>query len=231
MKPTWLLFPRNVWWICGGQVIQTRIPMWLHDLWNVCKGRWHCNYIRKQNVTGCTQVLTAITFLEVLKTCASVIAWYPSRHTSSKMHVHDQSIPYGYEAIAFVVTGIYPNVGAQPWMPESTVSVCSISRRCYVLCCTTTGKWDLNRIVSKIRCADQSLGFWGNCERKIWEWCGYILLGICNWAIGFIPTIRLWTCILWVSHMYSVSSGMYKVFIVEWASFNPDISDHFFWNH
>jgi hypothetical protein len=28
-----------------------------------------------------------------------------------------------------------------------------------VLCCTTTGKWDLNRIVSKIRCADQSLDF------------------------------------------------------------------------
>jgi hypothetical protein len=28
-----------------------------------------------------------------------------------------------------------------------------------VLCCTTTGKWDLNRIVSKISCADQSLGF------------------------------------------------------------------------
>ncbi len=176
-------------------------------------------------------VPTAITFLEVLKTCASVIAWYPSRHTSLKMHVHDQSIPYGYEAIAFVVTGIYPNVGAQPWMPESTVSVCSISRRCYVLCCTTTGKWDLNRIVSKIRCADQSLGFWGNCERQIWEWCGYTLLGICNWAIGFIPTIRLWTCILWVSHTYYVSSGLYKVFIVEWASFNPDISDHFFWNH
>ncbi len=62
---------------------------------------------------GCTQVLTAITYLEVLKTCASVIALYPSRHTSLKMHVHDQSIPYGYEAIAFVVTGIYPNVGAQ----------------------------------------------------------------------------------------------------------------------
>jgi hypothetical protein len=69
------------------------------------KPEFPCNYMTcgmcaRADGIATISVLTAVTFLEVLKTCASVIAWYPSRHTSSKMHVHDQSIPYSYEASA-----------------------------------------------------------------------------------------------------------------------------------